>query len=86
MLTEDSVVTLKGRVACEMITTDALVASELMLGGELKELARSRKPLVAALFGALVWGEGSGDAEQAARLVSAPCRACLLYTSPSPRD
>ena len=75
MLTEDSVVTLKGRVACEMITTDALVASELMLGGELKELARSRKPLVAALFGALVWGEGSGDAEQAARLVSAPCRA-----------
>ena len=50
MLTEDSVVTLKGRVACEMITTDALVASELMLGGELKELARSRKPLVAALF------------------------------------
>ena len=58
---------MKGKVACEMNTGDELVATELMFDGTFKELDVGS---TVALVSALLWREGSGDAEDAVKRMS----------------
>ena len=57
----------EGKVACEMNTGDELVATELMFDGTFKELDVGS---TVALVSALLWREGSGDAEDAVKRMS----------------
>ena len=64
---DENVALVKGKVACEMNTGDELVATELMFDGTFKELDVGS---VVALVSALLWREGSGDAEDAVKKMS----------------
>jgi ATP-dependent RNA helicase DOB1 len=64
---DENVALVKGKVACEMNTGDELVATELMFDGTFKELD---VPSTVALVSALLWREGSGDAEDAVKRMS----------------
>ena len=57
-VSEDDVVQMKGRVACEMTTADELVATELIFNGTFKEL---EPVMCVALISALVWRESGPD-------------------------
>ena len=64
---DSNVALVKGKVACEMNTGDELVATELMFDGTFKELDVGS---TVALVSALLWREGSGDAEDAVKKMS----------------
>ena len=67
---DENVALVKGKVACEIVcsnTGDELVATELMFDGTFKELD---VPSTVALVSALLWREGSGDAEDAVKRMS----------------
>jgi ATP-dependent RNA helicase DOB1 len=64
---DSNVAFVKGKVACEMNTGDELVATELMFDGTFKELDVGS---TVALVSALLWREGSGDAEDAVKKMS----------------
>tara|TARA_B110000238_G_scaffold196227_1_gene236634 strand:- start:561 stop:2396 length:1836 start_codon:yes stop_codon:yes gene_type:complete len=64
---DENVALVKGKVACEMQTSDELVATELVFDGTFKELDPGS---VVALVSALLWREGQGDAGDVVKKMS----------------
>jgi ATP-dependent RNA helicase DOB1 len=64
---DENVALVKGKVACEMQTSDELVATELIFDGTFKELDPGS---VVALVSALLWREGQGDAGDVVKKMS----------------
>ena len=64
---DENVALVKGKVACEMQTSDELVATELMFDGTFKELDSGG---VVALVSALLWREGSGEPQDVVKKMS----------------
>lgn len=77
-LTADGVVTLKGRVACEVSTADELLASELLFGGTFNALEVDQ---AVALVSCLVYTEKADDTVKLRDELLAPLRQLQCVSS-----